>query len=313
MGLIRKGVTVKQLAANQANAQKAAGPRTELGKRQSSLNAVKHGTFAQVSFASMPELGENPAELQSLWEALYETFRPEDGFERLLVEDMARNRWRRQRLLRAESGIIASNRRDFEIGREWQAASAGRGAGALFEQVAFSEGGLVGAGNFAQAGKVLALLRDRIEDVGFEEDQDVMLEGVYGKTPGLAGGSLVGVHRRLTQQAKAEPPETGQIDREEFLRQLEAEILSLKRLAELDQQRHCEITEAMKDAKMLPGDKDLDRILRYEAALESQFERRLQQLIAWRRARAGTAIVTEENLRADMERPSRWRGRPPGV
>jgi hypothetical protein len=39
----------------------------------------------------------------------------------------------------------------------------------------------------------------------------------------------------------------------------------------------------MKDSQLLPRQKDLEKIVRYEAALERQFERKLQQLVAWRR------------------------------
>jgi hypothetical protein len=36
---------------------------------------------------------------------------------------------------------------------------------------------------------------------------------------------------------------------------------------------------------LLPRQKDLEKIMRYEAALERQFERKLPQLIAWRKDR----------------------------
>jgi len=41
----------------------------------------------------------------------------------------------------------------------------------------------------------------------------------------------------------------------------------------------------MKDAQLLPDQKDLEKIIRHEAALERQFERKVQRLVSWRRER----------------------------
>jgi len=79
----------------------------------------------------MQELGEEAAAFEEVRESLLRTFRPADGFEQMLVEDMAEIRWRRQRLMRAEAGIVASQKRKFEIEREWKVANYGKGLGAL--------------------------------------------------------------------------------------------------------------------------------------------------------------------------------------
>ncbi len=39
------------------------------------------------------------------------------------------------------------------------------------------------------------------------------------------------------------------------------------------------------DSQLIPSQEDLSKIMDYEAALEKQFERKLQQLVAWRRAK----------------------------
>ena len=43
------------------------------------------------------------------------------------------------------------------------------------------------------------------------------------------------------------------------------------------------LPQAVKDSQLIPAEEDMERILRYETALERQFERKLQQLVAWRR------------------------------
>ena len=66
----------------------------------------------------MKELGEDYAAFEELHESLCRAFDPWKGFEQMLVEDMAEIRWRRQRLMRAEAGILATQKRKFEIERE---------------------------------------------------------------------------------------------------------------------------------------------------------------------------------------------------
>jgi hypothetical protein len=63
----------------------------------------------------MKELGEDPAAFEQLSESLRQAFGPQDGFEEMLVEDMAEIRWRRERLMRAEAGMLASKKRAFKI------------------------------------------------------------------------------------------------------------------------------------------------------------------------------------------------------
>jgi hypothetical protein len=46
-----------------------------------------------------------------------------------------------------------------------------------------------------------------------------------------------------------------------------------------------EVTEPPKDTLLIPSKEDLDMIMRYETALERQFARKVQQLVAWRRAK----------------------------
>ena len=68
-----------------------------------------------------------------------------------------------------------------------------------------------------------------------------------------------------------------------FVRQLDSEIESFERLAELTRERDERLTDPMKEAQLLPHQEDMEKIMRSEAALEPQFERKLQQWVAWRR------------------------------
>ena len=118
MQLIKKNVTTRQKEANRRNSLKSTGPQTAMGKRNASRNALRHSLFAKPLKETFRLLGEDPADFQALVDSFRETFRPEDGFEEMLVEDMAVCRWRLNRLLRAESAILARDKQQFEFDRK---------------------------------------------------------------------------------------------------------------------------------------------------------------------------------------------------
>jgi hypothetical protein len=76
----------KQLEANRANAQKSTGPKTEQGKRRSSLNAVRHGLAGQL--VVLPE--EDLAAFQQYSAKIVASFNDLQGaLERSLAEEIA--------------------------------------------------------------------------------------------------------------------------------------------------------------------------------------------------------------------------------
>ena len=85
--------TAAQLAANQANAQKSTGPRTEAGKAASSMNALKHGLCAERLLIDQED--------REAWEALRADYlarlAPEGAAEARLAERIAQLAWRRER------------------------------------------------------------------------------------------------------------------------------------------------------------------------------------------------------------------------
>jgi hypothetical protein len=83
-------ISEKQLAANRANALKSRGPVTIGGRRNSSLNAIKHGMFAR----SILLPGESRERFLKLLAALTTEFEATTPNELALVETMAFSRWR---------------------------------------------------------------------------------------------------------------------------------------------------------------------------------------------------------------------------
>jgi hypothetical protein len=209
----------------------------------------------------------------------------------MLVDDMAEIRWRRQRLMRAEAGIVASQKRRFEIEREWEVAGYGKGLAAAANDMLAAERGLAAlrpsGSNFADITESLQALKYSVESKGFREHDSFFLKLVYGEKPCYKGRHLTNLFNDGCKRAKDENGKSSdevEGTRRAFLETLAEEIASFRKLAELHYARDVEVTEPLKDSHLIPSQEDLDKIMRYEAALERQFERKVQQLVAWRRA-----------------------------
>src|SRR5689334_7218763 len=85
--------TDKQRAANKRNAQKSTGPRTEDGKRKSSLNGIRHGLFAK-NYTMSPE---EKVDHEHLLQTYIDHFRPEDPITLDLIEELAMAKMRQKR------------------------------------------------------------------------------------------------------------------------------------------------------------------------------------------------------------------------
>lgn len=92
----------KQIKANQLNAQKSTGPKTEEAKSIVSKNAVKHGLLARETLLPW----ENGDELIALRERLIKALNPEGELELLLTDRIISLTWRLCRAGRIETAIF---------------------------------------------------------------------------------------------------------------------------------------------------------------------------------------------------------------
>jgi hypothetical protein len=91
-----------QFLANQRNAQKSTGPRTETGKQQSSKNSLRHGLNASADqlFASNPQ---EQTQFKALREQLFQQIVPFGPAEEVIFEQYAYSTFQALRAQRFES------------------------------------------------------------------------------------------------------------------------------------------------------------------------------------------------------------------
>jgi len=289
MSLIRRKLTPKMLAANRVNALKSTGPRTEQGIASTSQNIMKSLPFPPTFMANMRELGENPAEYEALCQALYRTLDPQDDFEQMLVEDMAQARWRRQRLIRAESGVAASQRRKYEIDRELQKYDRGDPYERITRLAAVPKFGFSGMPASLEKCdimlKLLGEIRNGVLVRGFNKADATLFQMAYGESVAADNANLKIRYQTCLESVQSDDPEHERELRKAFVTQVEGEIAAYEKLKELVTARDVETTPAMKDAQLLPHADQLEAIARYDAGLERQFENKVKLLVAWRSAR----------------------------
>jgi hypothetical protein len=96
-------VSVFRATINQANAQHSTGPRTESGKRRSSLNALRHGLTAGT--AVLPS--EDAAAYRQHCRQFQDEYQPATPTESQLVQELADTSWRLKRIPLLEAELLS--------------------------------------------------------------------------------------------------------------------------------------------------------------------------------------------------------------
>jgi hypothetical protein len=102
-------ISEAQLAANRANSQLSTGPRSQTGKRVSSLNAVKTGLTGRTVL--LPS--DDAAAYQQHVESFFRDYDPQTDREYEVVQSLADTQWRLQRIPALEMAIFARGRVQF--------------------------------------------------------------------------------------------------------------------------------------------------------------------------------------------------------
>jgi hypothetical protein len=99
----------KQIQASQDNGRKGKGPVSVVGKKHSSMNALKHGGYAN----RFVPLGQNPKEYEKYANSMRLHWQPANFQEADLVEQLIGYGWKLRFLPLIESAILSTEMLDY--------------------------------------------------------------------------------------------------------------------------------------------------------------------------------------------------------
>lgn len=283
------------------------GPRTPIGKQRASRNSLRHGIFARDLV-----IGEESfEEYEELLRGFLDSLQPVGQVEELLVEKLAVYTWRHRRLLRAEAA---------EIGVLQLQSAPSQGDRIRSLQLAKSfwpnQGSIARAflshdeaSLFSGMG-ILKELRERIGENGLDWERDRSdLEELYGPFEDVAekgdeespdpaptttkpqAQTMCQRYRLLSLAFQTGDKGARAKAKKNILQDLYSQIEHLQPVALAAHERKARAEELRIHARAVPEAETVERLLRYEAALERGFDRALSQLERLQRIRLGQAVL----------------------
>jgi hypothetical protein len=281
-----KRMSLKQLTANQNNAQKSTGPKTPEGRAISKMNAFKHGILSKEVLVRGFKIKESNRELSALHERFWQELNPVGPMEEMLVDQIVTTHWRLRRALKAESGEIALSVDEPEGRRS-------RPDPQLQQMTWVHSGDLIWAMEGTAMGNSIVAewlreLRKQVEQDG--ELTEAAIKGAFREGT-LLSKQLQKLRLQLSQTPEGPDPD---IRREEIkkgtLAFIDQELRRLHWSKNYFEKREAVEEEARQAAAVLPAPHVLDKILRYETKLERQLYRAMSHLERLQRMRRGEAV-----------------------
>ncbi len=285
---MRKTMSLKQIEANRANAQKSTGPKSTNGKAVSKLNALKHGILSQEVLIGGLHAKESRHEFVKLHQRFQEELQPEGPLEEMLVDQIVTAHWRLRRALTAEAGEIALS----VDGEQWKRESKSLKLTTLMWDLESDP--TLAMRNSAFGNQFmenqLHKVREAVERDG-ELTEAALHEVKYHGEP----YSLTEQLRKWRTEAQQNPeglaPDELRVkQKERLLQKLNREINHVHWRRTQCEDREEQEETARQAAALLPSVEVLEKIQRYETKLERQIFRAMAQLERLQRMRRGEVI-----------------------
>ncbi len=278
-------VSERKLRANRRNAKLSTGPR-DTGN--SKYNALKHGLLSKAAIIRRGEAKEDPLELTALLNALRKDFEPVGTMEEILVDSIAACYWRLRRVQRAEVGEI-------------QGATDRAVHGTLIEA---EERRRTVRDNRPRLKGMLEDVREQIVQRGFvRKDEFAELASVHGLNAGkMSTWLLPGDGRGASgdDQGESEELATSASEKDVILQKIENELDALEAAEDVSTVLHEFEKETAVLSCQLPDTAVLEKVIRYETAIERQMYRALNELKRLQASRLDTGGV-KRRLMIGME------------
>ena len=306
-------LTPALLAAARANAQHSTGPRSAAAKRNSKLNALKHGgrVSDENRYQAMLALGEDPEEFENLKQELMSAC-PGDALWEKQIDDLTWLYWRRERLERAQAGL---KRRALQGIDDWQHRRQQEMARVTFDasqpwaiDLDMTEPADPGV-RLRMLLSFLELIRAQVKQRNFKPRQASEIETLYHNDVGWRQARLLAL-LRLFKESSGPPasrpdPELEEMLRQQFgpresagepqyqelLRLLEEEIASVREEFEYAEKANEERAAIERDACLAPEGETWKMMLRQEAALDHSIDRKVRILLRLRKDAADRPVA----------------------
>lgn len=289
-------MTTKRLTANRRNALKSTGPKTEEGKARASLNALKHGLRA--SSLALPHL-ENAEDWESHRLHVVQDLGAVGYLETILSERVAALLWRLGRVVRYETDSAASSIQNVTVYREVKAPNDAETRAERISRVYRLKPKDHVAGQ--DAGIVLDLVAEALE-VDLQEDKTAEAVecpedfpgGYWNEWDGWTRGDL----EKAVQSIKAQASEDYASTDPWKVAIQEAQVFA--QAAKAEEEDRLVTLERERRGHALPEGEVLEKVSRYETALERSLFRTLHELQRLQAVRAGERILPPAAVDVDL-------------
>ncbi len=281
-------MSLKQIAANRANARKSTGPKTPEGLAVSKMNALKHGILSREVLVRGLHRKESGRELAALHQRFWKELDPVGPVEEMLVDQIVTTHWRLRRALTAESGEIALS---VDEG-QWQ-RSRGKHPALQWMEWEVMGDPIHSMENSAMGCRIVERwLRDVRTAV--ERDGELTEAAIKDSSGGRSNSLTRELEEfRLNLQENPEGLEVAawqEKNKTEVLAFLDKKLRLLTWRETGCEKREENAEQARQAAAVLPSMEVLEKILRYETKLERQMFRAMAQLERLQRMRRGEAV-----------------------
>jgi len=318
-------LTQPLLDAARSNGRRSHGPCTAAGKQNSKMNALEHGerSAPENHYAVMRALGEDPAQFDALKQDLRASFSTGDPFVEKQVDDLAYLYSRRDRVERAQTGLMrrallaleeAQHRRRKEI--EDCTVEVGQALNVTLEAPSDP------AARLRLLLSFLALIRLQVHGRSFLAWQAAALQGFYRNKTGwrgprlcfllslFAGSNLplplgdAGAHVADAEGDEEDDIEAPLVDAQpaqeagpfvatepadelrykQLVLLLADEVAAVEQEFEYEEKLNEEKTAIERDACLAPSGEEWRMLLRREESLDRAIDRKVKLLLSLRKA-----------------------------